>query len=413
VWVLVGVLAVATARASDPLNSSDKKTNSAPQNGPRSHNEFNILPVAGGTTDIGFGGGYFSGLAHVREGYDPYAWNIESAGLVTFKGRDGGGVLLPYQDVYAKLTVPKFLDRPIRLEIRPSYTWETTLGYYGMGNASLGAPRGEPATYHEYGRLHPELALDGRWRIRDHLAGRVGVGYSQNWLQVPSHSKLADDASTGSALVKRLLGSTDRHAVLAYTLGIQWDNRDNEVSTHAGIFQSLNLRISPISTTFFPYQYGRAMSVTRVFIPIWKPRITLALRVVGDLLFGAPPFYELSRFDDTYALGGMNGVRGIPGQRYYGKVKALGNVELRSELASFQALGKPLLFGVVAFFDAGRVWADTTPHPELDGTGLGLKYGVGGGLRLQSGSAFVLRADIAWSPDATPIGGYFAAGQLF
>ncbi|HXN33349.1 MAG TPA: BamA/TamA family outer membrane protein, partial [Polyangiaceae bacterium] len=128
---------------------------------------------------------------------------------------------------------------------------------------------------------------------------------------------------------------------------------------------------------------------------------------------GDPPFYALTCFEDTYAIGGMNGVRGVPGQRYYGKLKALGNVELRTELASFRALGKPMVFGVVGFLDGGRVWADTKVQPELDGRGVGLKYGVGGGLRLQSGSAFVIRLDVAWSPDATPVGGYVAAGQMF
>jgi hypothetical protein len=52
-------------------------------------------------------------------------------------------------------------------------------------------------------------------------------------------------------------------------------------------------------------------------------------------------------------------------------------------------------------------------HPELDGRGPGLKYGVGGGVRLTSGTAFVLRADLAWSPDATPIGAYVTAGEMF
>ena len=36
---------------------------------------------------------------------------------------------------------------------------------------------------------------------------------------------------------------------------------------------------------------------------------------------------------------------------------------------------------------------------------------AGGGL--QSGSAFVLRADIARSPNANPLSGYFSASQLF
>jgi hemolysin activation/secretion protein len=134
---------------------------------------------------------------------------------------------------------------------------------------------------------------------------------------------------------------------------------------------------------------------------------------VGDYEFGNVPFYELARFDDTFALGGTTGVRGVPAERYYGKVKAFGNVELRAELFTFHALGKPVIFGLVPFFDAGRLWADTTAQPQLDGRTLGLKYGTGGGIRLQSGASFVIRADVAWSPDATPISGYFSAGQMF
>jgi outer membrane translocation and assembly module TamA len=151
----------------------------------------------------------------------------------------------------------------------------------------------------------------------------------------------------------------------------------------------------------------------RGYLPLFSPRVTLAARVVGDVLFGDVPFYELSRAVDTYALGGSNGVRGVPAQRYYGKVKVFGNVELRTRLFDFRLFGKPMTLGAAGFFDGGRVWADTSPHPELDGTKLGLKYGVGGGLRLMSGTAFVLRGDIAWSPDATPIGGYVVAGESF
>jgi hemolysin activation/secretion protein len=141
--------------------------------------------------------------------------------------------------------------------------------------------------------------------------------------------------------------------------------------------------------------------------------VSLAMRVVGDWMFGNVPFYELARFDDTFAIGGTTGVRGVPAQRYYGKLKAFGNLELRLEVVSFRALGKPLTLGLVPFVDAGRLWADTHAHPELDGRGVGLKYGYGGGLRVQSGSSFVIRLDVAASPDASPVGGYFSAGQMF
>jgi outer membrane protein assembly factor BamA len=412
---LTGLCEGGNARAADPLNSSNRPVNGDASKSSAPRNEFNVVPVGGGTTDIGIGGGYFAGFARVQRGVEPYVWNLESSGFLTFAPGDGGGLALPYQDLNLKLTVPRFAGSTMQLEIRSEYSWETTLNYFGLGNASSAAlPAAAPHKYFMYGRLHPELEVDLRWRIVDHLDGRIGVRYTQNWLQVADNSKLAGDFRAGSEEVKGLLGSTAMHGVAVLHYGIQWDTRDNDVSTHRGRYDSLNVMLSPGGAgTFLPYQYAEATATTRVFIPIWKSRVTLAGRLVADVLYGHPPFYELSRFDGTYAIGGLYGVRGVPGQRYYGKVKALGNVELRTEIVSFHALGKLLLFGIVGFFDAGRVWADIGIHPELDGKGIGLKYGVGGGVRIQSGSAFVIRADVAWSPDASPVGGYFAAGQMF
>jgi hypothetical protein len=44
---------------------------------------------------------------------------------------------------------------------------------------------------------------------------------------------------------------------------------------------------------------------------------------------------------------------------------------------------------------------------------VGLKYGVRGDVRVQKGRTFVIRVDVAWSPDAGPIGAYLTAGQAF
>jgi hypothetical protein len=404
-----------SARAADPLNSNNRPTDfeayDLEERG--AHNEFNLLPVVGGTTDIGFGGGYFLGYDRVNRSEAPYSWNVESAGFVTFAPGHGGGVIVPYQNFYAKLDVPR-LFRKIWFQIRPEYSWETTLNYFGLGNASSAvAPPGAPAKYFEYGWLHPELDIDLRWRFADHFIGRMGIRGVASWLQVEKDSKLAEDLRTGSPEVKHLLGSTDSSIVALLNYGLQIDTRDNIVSTHSGTFDSLDVQVSPGGVSWLPYRYLEATADFRFFAPIWKRYITLAGRVAGDLIYGDAPFYALARFENTYAVGGLNGVRGVPGQRYYGKVKALGNVELRTELASFHALGNNMVFGAVGFLDGGRVWADTTAQPALDGSGIGQKYGVGGGLRLQSGSAFVLRLDVAWSPDANPVAGYFAAGQMF
>jgi outer membrane protein assembly factor BamA len=411
--LLAGFAASGRALADNPLNSSDRTTMAAQAACTKGdQSEFNIIPIIGGTSDIGIGIGEFSDLARVSRGADPYLWNVESAAFVSFKSSTEG-LQVPFQDFYMKVTIPRFLGSGLQLEIRPSYTWESTLGYYGLGNASPAKPAGVSDSYAWYGRVHPALDVELRWRVADHVAALAGARYTQNWLTVVPGSKLEQDIDFGSPEVKHLIGPTGPGGVAVFSYGVQWDSRDSQVSSHRGSFHEAQVKLSPGGTEDFPYRYGQGSVVSRVFVPVWRDDVTLALRGVGDVMVGRPPFYELSRFDDTYALGGPNGVRGIPGQRYSGKVKLFGNIELRNELFSFNALGKPLRFGFVVFFDGGRVWADTSSQPALDGRGLGLKYGTGGGLRLESGETFVLRADIAWSPDASPVGAYFAAGQTF
>jgi outer membrane protein assembly factor BamA len=368
----------------------------------------------GGTTDIGVGIGEFTGITRVRRGVDPFVWNIESAGLVTGKLSDDHRLIVPYGDVYVKLVVPRLLGSASELAVRPSFTTETTLGYYGLGNASSDTPPpGQSSSYFWYARTHPSVTVELRWRIVDHIAGHTAVRYTQNWMNVPTGSKLAEDLASGSPEVQSLLGPTSPHGVALFTYGVQWDDRDSEVSPHSGSFHDALVRVSPGGSSMFPYRYAEGTIDARGYVPLWREHLTLALRAVADVLVGHPPVYALARIDEEFALGGPVGVRGIPAQRYAGKVKTFGSLELRADVATFRALGKALQLGVVAFTDAGRVWADLAPHPELDGTGLALKYGVGGGMRLQSGEAFVLRGDLAWSPDARPVGGYFAVGHTF
>ena len=234
------------------------------------------------------------------------------------------------QDLFVKLTVPRLFGRPLRLEIRPSYTWEI-LRYHGLGNASVDTTRtGATSAFVSYRRLHPQLDSILRFRIVDHFAGLGGFRLTGNWLQTGADSTLARDLQGGSPEVKRLLGGVEAHGVLLLRTGVQWDDRDNELSTHAGTFEEVNLKFSPGGSSAFPYRYGNINVIARAFVPVLKPALTLAVRLVADVLLGDAPFYELSRFEDTYALGGSGGVRGVPAQRFYGKAKLFGNAELRT-----------------------------------------------------------------------------------
>jgi len=382
--------------------------------GEPSNREINVVPIVGGDSDVGIGGGAVGDWAALAQGRPPFRWRLEVATFTTLKERDGG-LFVPYTDNYLELIVPR-AGRTGRLHVdaRLSYTDERTMKYTGIGNASPGLQPGVPVEHSEADRLHPTASLEVRTRLLDDLYVLSGVAYTYNRLSVPADTILARDQATGPPEVRALLGSFAPHGVGLVTTELQLDTRDDEIVTRAGQFHTLRVRLSPRLGSALPYGYERLTATTRFYASPLGGRVTLRLRLVGDALFGAPPFYELARFDETPAIGGSKAVRGVPAQRYYGKAKAFGNVEATAPLWTFDVRSKRFIVGPAVFLDGGRTWTELgKAHPELDGTGLGLKYGVGGGLRVQEGRTFVLRLDLAWSPDATPVGAYFAAGDIF
>ena len=375
--------------------------------------EFGIVPIAGGNTDYGLGGGFLTNLAGLDPAVSPYVWRLEAAAFISFKPKDAApsAWVNPYQDYYFLLTVPHFLHERLRLELRPSYTRETTQRYYGLGNGSV-APADEIPGRDFYGREHPTLSTRLRWDVVGDLFVELGAAYTENWFELEPQSTLVTDMNTGAPAVRALLGTATRHGVLLAENALIYDTRDSEIAPKRGQYHQLKIRYSPAIGDHLPYLYGQANAILRFYLPFTE-RLVLAIRAVGDWQFGDVPFYELARYEDTFAFGGVNGVRGIPGQRYYGRIKLFSNVEPRLRLFDFTAFRKPYVVGGALFTDFGRLWTEFGGHPELDGSGLGLKYGLGGGLRLQQGKTFVIRVDVAWSPDARPLGAYLTAGNAF
>jgi hypothetical protein len=364
---------------------------------------------------VGIGGGAVGDWAALAPGRPAFRWRLELQAFITFKLQDGDQVVSPFQDYSLELIVPHLgPGNRVHLDARISFTDEATLKYTGIGNASPPLSPTLPVTADEYGRIHPTASLEARERMIGVLYLLGGTSLTYNRLNVPAGTILAQDQSMGTPEVRALLGSFAPHAVALLTAELQLDTRDDEIVTQNGQFHTLRFRYSPRLGNEFPYAYERLTLTGRFYRSTIGNWLTLRARVVGDVLFGSPPFYELARFDETPAIGGSKAVRGIPAQRYYGGVKVFGNLEVSSAIWTLKVRAKPLTVGPAVFFDAGRSWTEIAhAEPALDGTGLGIKYGVGGGLRVQEGKTFILRLDLAWSPDATPIGAYFAAGQIF
>jgi len=373
------------------------------------------VPFVGGNSDMGFGGGYIASLARLEPDLTPYRYRLETAGTMTVGQGESDGLRVQYTDVYLLLSLPNLVKDHLGLDVRVSYTLESNLKYYGLGNAST-VPAGREPTdaYFEHSRGHPTLRATLEYRQRP-FAFSAGASYTQNWFDVPAGSLLDSDMQSSDPELRAMLGEAATHGAPKLSLGVAYDTRDDETSPVRGLYITQQLDWTPRTFGAVNYRFGRYDAALHTFLPIVprQRRLVLALRIASDLLFGDAPFYELPRFEETFAIGGAKGVRGVPAQRYYGKVKVFSNLELRSELFSAKILGEERRFGIVGFADAGRLWADYGDDPELDGTGLGLKYGLGGGLRVASGETFVLRVDVAWSPDANPISGYLLAGHIF
>jgi outer membrane protein assembly factor BamA len=373
--------------------------------------ELAIVPLVGGDTDVGIGGGALGSVARPAPGDKIFRWKLEGAAFGTTK-RQEGKFTSPYQDIYLMLTLKDLARGRLRLELRVAYTRESNLRYYGIGNAAP-APIEERAARDFFTRTHPAAWVRARFKLTGPLQLLLGTMYMHNTIEFDPESTLLRDAAMGSETVRSLLTVNTDHGLHLLEAGLIYDSRDNEVAPTRGQHHRFNVRASPFESPALPYRYVGLSGSLSGFAPIRGDKIVLAGRLVGDIMMGTVPFYELSRFDETSAIGGPKYVRGVPSNRYWGKRKLMANLEVRAALFEFGVGKSRYELGSAAFFDAGRVWAELGQHEELDGTGWGIKYGTGAGLRLRKGTTFVLRADVAWSPDARPIGGYFLADHIF
>lgn len=371
-----------------------------------------IVPIVGGDTDIGFGAGALGSVARLDPDRQPFRWRIDGAAFATVKPRKGPRFEWPYQDAFVGYSHNGLFLERLRFEARLSFTRETDLRYYGIGNASV-APVDDVAERDFFTRTHPTARARARLALTPAMAIVFGSIYTLTWLDFDASSRLAQDQVSGSAQLRRLLLVDRQHALHLFEAGMLFDTRDDETAPSRGQYHQVELRLSPWRSSRHPYRYAELHTTLRFYQQVVSDRLVLAARAVGYLQVGDVPFYELARYDETSALGGAKGVRGIPKNRYYGKRKTFGNLEARGRLVTFRVRSSEYALGLAGFLDGGRVWADLRSAPELDGGGWGLKYGAGGGLRLQKGSTFILRVDLAWSPDARPLGGYFLAGHVF
>ncbi|MBX3196547.1 MAG: BamA/TamA family outer membrane protein [Labilithrix sp.] len=389
--------------------------------------EVAALPIVAGNSDIGiqFGGAAF--ITRLARGARPYAWKADVLLSLSLKpGPNGVDVAQQAHDL--RLDIPRFLGSRVRVMPGLFVERHVNAGYFGLGNASQAVPFPDGSIGRRYHSVTEEarFRLNARVPLRGSVDAMLGIQLRYTDADAYAYSKLAADAAAIEADGRPRIFGMDPIASAIPAAGLVYDTRDNEVSPRSGAFDIAGMRLGvgvPAGggTSNRGMGYVGGSVVLRRYVPLPGPFV-FAGRVIADVMAGSAPFYDLVQgvtFTPIDLIGGHGGLRGVPNGRYIGKIKALASAEVRAQLVAFGLLKQRFRAGAQAFVDTGRVWNDFRIDPDRDGRGLGLKYGVGGGMYFIWGAAAVIRMELAYSPDAAsanpgfPFGFYVADGHAF
>ncbi len=381
------------------------------------------FPLLGGDSDIGFEFGAVGTLSYFADGVKPYRWNMDVVASLSVK-EGPSGAEVAQQSYLWQIDVPGLLKGRVRLNPEVSYNRTINEGYFGLGNASSGAPASpaslNPARHYEFIDLVFQARSSARVQIKGPLEAYFALQYLYVDPSVYPGSQLAADAAARNPNGTPRIYGVPGLSLPSLATGPVYDSRDEEIFPHKGMLHEAGVRVEDGIPANAGVRYIEAGAILRGYYPIGP--LVLAGRFVANFQFGNVPFYDLFQagpFDQKEMPGGSAGVRGVPVGRYSGPIKMVANVELRGLLLDFSVLRQKFKLGGDVFFDTGRIWSDTSFHSPLDGSGVGLKYGVGAGAYLLWGQAALIRIEAAYSPDAVsenpslPIGIYVEDGTMF
>ncbi|MBI5464424.1 MAG: BamA/TamA family outer membrane protein [Ignavibacteriales bacterium] len=180
------------------------------------------------------------------------------------------------------------------------------------------------------------------------------------------------------------------HATLTFaavSLHSRWDSRNDDYFPTTGALVDIELaRVPGILDN--PNSFTRLKCEARNFFTLPPYESILALRLAGEQLWGAHPFFE-SAF-----IGGNGSLRGFERQRFAGDASFTINAELRTHLATATVL-VPLWMGSTVFAESGRVFLATESSSRWHGA-------AGAGCWISAiKKEYVLALSIARSEDQT------------
>ena len=265
--------------------------------------------------------------------------------------------------------------------------------YFGLGNATVFEKDSVSDSQPDFYRaIRTQYVF--RAEMQRDLVGplRVVAGTkAERWRISPQDgpSVLARDLANGADPTIDV--ATDD---VSFRVGLLLDTRDDEVAPNSGIVIGAGVGVADADIAGDVTYTRTTLNAQGYWSP--SPLVVFAARAVGEVMGGTPPFgtYYLieggTRFYE--GLGGSASHRALANNRFLGRDKLFGNVEVRYTVSAIPTLYR---LSLVGFLDAGRVFE----AEDFRITGEGLKVGGGTGLMFQIGRAGVAGFTVGLGPD--------------
>jgi hypothetical protein len=164
------------------------------------------------------------------------------------------------------------------------------------------------------------------------------------------------------------------------------DKRNNVVLPSWGTY--INIRLQGMAgLNTWAKSFGQLIPEVSFYKPLnAKASIVLAERIGGGITVGKAAFYQ------SVFLGGHENLLGYRQYRFAGEHSLYNNLELRVRLANIGGYVLPGQFGMLGFYDIGRVWQKDEKSEKWHN-------GVGGGIFFAPAQMVVIKGIAGWSSE--------------
>lgn len=250
-----------------------------------------------------------------------------------------------------------------------------------------------------------EIILEPKLSRKFPQGGFIKIGPTFQWIEIENTEGkdryINEYASTVSG---PLIEDSKNYSGLTYSWGV--DKRNHPKMTTRGVYFEQSSRfMKGISSPDFSSN-NATLSLYQSFK--FPAIVTFAIRAGGGINTGAYEFYQ------AQVLDGKTEIRGFRKTRFYGDRKLYFNNEVRIKLGSVQSYLFPAYFGILGFYDVGRIWyKDENGIDPTAPSGKSNKWhkGFGGGLWVTPFNMAAVTTEVGHSKEGTLF--YIRLGFLF